>query len=79
MPFIWILITWKGLDVLHGTRNIFLIKKNGCRISSRWFKTVVIIDPGIKIDKEYSVYKEALEKIISVSVTTVHERKSLAW
>jgi alpha-glucosidase len=26
------------------------------------FKTVVIIDPGIKIDKEYSVYKEALEK-----------------
>jgi alpha-glucosidase len=20
MPFIWILITWKGLDVLHGTR-----------------------------------------------------------
>jgi alpha-glucosidase len=28
------------------------------------FKTVVIIDPGIKIDKEYSVYKEALEKII---------------
>jgi hypothetical protein len=39
----------------------------------------VIIDPGIKIDKEYSVYKEALEKIISVSVTTLHERKSLAW
>jgi alpha-glucosidase (family GH31 glycosyl hydrolase) len=37
MPFIWILITWKGLDVLHGTRNIFLIQKNGCRISSRWF------------------------------------------
>ncbi|WP_310557528.1 glycoside hydrolase family 31 protein [Flavobacterium sp.] len=26
------------------------------------FKTVVIIDPGIKIDPEYSVYKEALEK-----------------
>ncbi|MFE3849388.1 glycoside hydrolase family 31 protein [Flavobacterium sp. LB3P45] len=26
------------------------------------FKTVVIIDPGIKIDKEYAVYKEALEK-----------------
>jgi alpha-glucosidase len=25
------------------------------------FKTVVIIDPGIKIDKEYSVFKEALE------------------
>ncbi|OYU83426.1 MAG: glycosyl hydrolase [Flavobacterium sp. BFFFF2] len=26
------------------------------------FKTVVIIDPGIKIDKDYSVYQEALEK-----------------
>ena len=26
------------------------------------FKTVVIIDPGIKIDKDYSVFKEALEK-----------------
>jgi alpha-glucosidase len=26
------------------------------------FKTIVIIDPGIKIDKDYWVYKEALEK-----------------
>ena len=26
------------------------------------FKTVAIIDPGIKIDNEYSVFKEALEK-----------------
>ena len=26
------------------------------------FKTVAIIDPGIKIDNDYSVYKEALEK-----------------
>lgn len=26
------------------------------------FKTVVIIDPGIKIDKEYSVFKEAMDK-----------------
>jgi alpha-glucosidase len=26
------------------------------------FKTVVIIDPGIKIDNEYSVFKEALDK-----------------
>lgn len=26
------------------------------------FKTVVIIDPGIKIDKEYDVFKEALDK-----------------
>lgn len=26
------------------------------------FKTVVIIDPGIKIDKEYAVFKEALDK-----------------
>jgi hypothetical protein len=27
MPFIWILITWKGFDVLLGTRNIFLIQR----------------------------------------------------
>jgi alpha-glucosidase len=26
------------------------------------FKTIAIIDPGIKIDNDYSVYKEALEK-----------------
>ena len=26
------------------------------------FKTIVIIDPGIKIDPEYAIYKEALEK-----------------
>jgi alpha-glucosidase len=26
------------------------------------FKTIVIIDPGIKVDPEYSVYKEAVEK-----------------
>ena len=31
-------------------------------LSNEGFKTVVIIDPGIKIDKEYSVFKEALEK-----------------
>jgi alpha-glucosidase len=34
-------------------------------------KTVVIIDPGIKIDKEYSVYKEALEKDYFVNVLMV--------
>lgn len=26
------------------------------------FKTIVIIDPGIKIDKDYPIYREALEK-----------------
>ncbi|MEZ4802739.1 MAG: glycoside hydrolase family 31 protein [Gelidibacter sp.] len=30
-------------------------------LADEGFKTVVIIDPGIKIDKEYSVFKEALE------------------
>jgi alpha-glucosidase len=53
MPFIWILITWKGLDVLHGTRNIFLIQRMVAELAADGFKTVVIIDPGIKIDKEY--------------------------
>jgi hypothetical protein len=47
MPFIWILITWKGLDVLHGTRNIFLIQKRMvAELAEDGFKTVVIIDPG---------------------------------
>ncbi len=31
-------------------------------LSDDGFKTVVIIDPGIKIDKDYSVFREALEK-----------------
>jgi len=31
-------------------------------LEAEGFKTVAIIDPGIKIDKEYSVFKEALEK-----------------
>lgn len=31
-------------------------------LSDDGFKTIVIIDPGIKIDSEYSVYNEALEK-----------------
>jgi len=31
-------------------------------LSDDGFKTVVIIDPGIKVDNDYSVFKEALEK-----------------
>lgn len=30
------------------------------KLAQKGFKTVVIIDPGIKIDKKYSVYKEGL-------------------
>ena len=37
-------------------------KKMVAELAEDGFKTVVIIDPGIKIDKEYWVYKEALEK-----------------
>ncbi len=36
-------------------------KRMVAELAEDGFKTVVIIDPGIKIDKEYSVYKEALE------------------
>jgi len=35
-------------------------KKMVAELAEDGFKTVVIIDPGIKIDKEYSVYAEAL-------------------
>jgi alpha-glucosidase len=37
-------------------------KRMVAELAKDGFKTVVIIDPGIKIDKEYSVYNEALEK-----------------
>jgi len=37
-------------------------KKMVTELAEDGFKTVVIIDPGIKIDKDYWVYKEALEK-----------------
>jgi alpha-glucosidase len=47
----------EGFRCLHGTRNIFLIQRMVAELAADGFKTVVIIDPGIKIDKE-SVYKE---------------------
>lgn len=37
-------------------------KRMVAELAEDGFKTVVIIDPGIKIDKEYSIYKEAVEK-----------------
>jgi len=37
-------------------------KRMVAELAEDGFKTVVIIDPGIKIDKDYFVYKEALEK-----------------
>lgn len=37
-------------------------KRMVAELAEDGFKTVVIIDPGIKIDKEYDIYKEALEK-----------------
>jgi alpha-glucosidase len=38
-------------------------KRMVAELAEDGFKTVVIIDPGIKIDKEYSVYKEALKRL----------------
>ncbi|MEM7185141.1 MAG: glycoside hydrolase family 31 protein [Bacteroidota bacterium] len=37
-------------------------KKMVKELSDDGFKTVVIIDPGIKLDKDYDVFKEALDK-----------------
>lgn len=37
-------------------------KRMVAELAEDGFKTIVIIDPGIKIDKNYAVYKEALEK-----------------
>lgn len=37
-------------------------KKMVKELADNGFKTIVIIDPGIKIDKEYSVYQEGMDK-----------------
>ncbi|MEM6830764.1 MAG: TIM-barrel domain-containing protein, partial [Bacteroidota bacterium] len=37
-------------------------EKMTAELKEQGFRTVVIIDPGIKIDKKYSVYVEAMEK-----------------
>ena len=46
--------TWDKGHFPNPKRMVNELKEQG-------FKTVVIIDPGIKIDKDYSVFKEALE------------------
>ncbi len=47
--------TWNKDHFPDPTKMIAELEQQG-------FKTVVIIDPGIKIDKDYWVYQEALEK-----------------
>lgn len=47
--------TWSKEYFPEPKRMVAELAKDG-------FKTVVIIDPGIKIDKDYWVYQEALEK-----------------
>ncbi|AWG22556.1 glycosyl hydrolase [Flavobacterium faecale] len=37
-------------------------KRMVAELAADGFKTIVIIDPGIKVDKEYAIYKEALDK-----------------
>lgn len=45
--------TWDKKKFPHPERMVAELLKDG-------FKTVVIVDPGIKIDQEYTVYKEGL-------------------
>lgn len=47
--------TWDSEKFPHPQKMIADLKAKG-------FKTVVIIDPGIKIDEDYSVFTEALER-----------------
>jgi alpha-glucosidase len=47
--------TWDNEKFPNPTQMISDLKKDG-------FKTIAIIDPGIKIDPEYWVYQEAMEK-----------------
>lgn len=48
--------TWNQ-ERYHGDPDGFL-----CKLKEQGFKTVVIIDPGVKKDEEYYVYKEGVEK-----------------
>jgi alpha-glucosidase len=62
MVFTWILITWMAIAALPGTISISLIpKKMIAELAADGFKTVVIIDPGIRVDDNYSVFKEGKE------------------
>ncbi|MGJ8685378.1 MAG: glycoside hydrolase family 31 protein [Nonlabens sp.] len=47
--------TWDNEKFPDPTKMISDLKEDG-------FKTIAIIDPGIKVDPEYSVYQEAMEK-----------------
>ncbi|MGB3590705.1 MAG: glycoside hydrolase family 31 protein [Nonlabens sp.] len=47
--------TWDNDKFPDPTKMISDLKKDG-------FKTIAIIDPGIKVDPDYSVYQEAMEK-----------------
>jgi len=38
------------------------LKKVIAKIKDKGFDTVVMIDPGIKVDEDYSIYKEGMEK-----------------
>ncbi len=47
--------TWDNEKFPQPSKMIAKLKENG-------FKTVVIIDPGIKIDQDYPIFQQALEK-----------------
>ncbi len=52
-----------GFRCFTWDKNLFPDPKRMIKeLEADGFKTVVMIDPGIKIDRKYSVYKEALEK-----------------
>jgi len=52
-----------GFRCFTWDKNLFPDPKRMIKeLEADGFKTVVMIDPGIKIDREYWVYKEALEK-----------------
>jgi alpha-glucosidase len=54
-------------------------KKMVAELAKDGFKTVVIIDPGIKIDKDYWVYKEALAKDYFCKRTDGPYMKGKVW
>lgn len=64
--------TWNNEHFPNPDKMISDLDKDG-------FKTVVIIDPGIKIDKEYSVYSEGLERDVFCKRADGYHMKGAVW
>ena len=64
--------TWNNDHFPNPAKMVSDLEKDG-------FKTVVIIDPGIKIDKEYTVYTDGLERDVFCKRADGYHMKGAVW